>query len=319
MNIIYTVCNRTNLAHALTLADSVLQHHPGDVFYIGMVDSINIDIPKLPAQVNLLPVTALAIPGWDKMSSEYYDFEVLPACRPWFALEILKKHPECRQLTFLAPTVQLKKPFDGLLNADSELFLTPNISAPLKKSPILDDKRILNAGMYHSGSWVLRPSEKTVKVLEWWGKRTTDRAHFDLCNGMNTDQLWLNYVPVWVPATTTLHHAGWHYGLNSVLNKNLVTSNGSFEVDGEPLISLDFAGLGHFDPIWSDHAALVTENKAFQALFMDYQRMVIRKKNELELSGAPAFGKYANILPNRLMRKGIAAKLKELTTYIDQF
>lgn len=317
MNIIYTVCNRTNLAHALALADSVLQHQPGDVFYIGFVDSLGID--KLPVHVKLLSVSELAIPGFNRMATDYYDFELLPATRPWFALDLLEKYPECTQLTFLSPTVLLKKSFSSLLDANSEMFLTPNISAPLKHSPILDDKRILNAGMYHSGSWTLRPSEKTIAMLEWWAQRTIDRANFDLCNGMNTDQLWLNYVPVWVPATRTLHDPGWHYGLNAVLNKSLVSRSDRYEVDGQPLISLDFAGLGHFDPIWSDHAALVTTNKAFQALFMEYQRIVIRKRQELEVGGEPAFGKYANILPNRLMRKGIAAKLKELTTYIDQF
>lgn len=317
MNIIYTVCNRTNLAHALALADSVLQHQPDDVFYIGLVDSNTFN--DLPGHVRLLAVAELAIPGWENMAAEYFDFELLPACRPWFALELLKKHPKCSRLTFLSPTVQLKKSFDSLLDIDSEMFLTPNISAPLKKSPILDDKRILNAGMYHSGSWTLRRSEKTTAVLEWWAHRTIDRANFDLCNGMNTDQLWLNYVPVWVPATKTLHRPGWHYGLNAVLNKTLVATNDGYEVDGQPLVSLDFAGLGYFDPIWSDHAALVTENKVFQALFMEYQRIVVKKRYELEVSGQPAFGKYANILPNRLMRKGIAAKLKELTIYIDQF
>lgn len=317
MNIIYTVCNRTNLAHALALADSVLQHQPGDVFYIGWVDSLSID--TLPEHVKLFPVSDLAIPDFNRMATEYYDFELLPATRPWFASGLLKRHPECARITFLSPTVLLKKSFGSLLNDGAEMFLTPNISTPLKNSPILDDKRILNAGMYHSGSWTLRPSEKTISMLEWWAHRTLDRANFDLCNGMNTDQLWLNYVPVWVPATQTLHNPGWHYGLNAVLNKNLITHNDSHEVDGQPLVSLDFAGLGYFDPIWSDHAGLVTENKAFQALFMEYQRIVIRKKNELGLSGGPAFGKYANILPNRLMRKGIAAKLKELTTYIDQF
>ncbi|MET7256644.1 hypothetical protein [Dyadobacter fermentans] len=317
MNIIYTVCNRTNLAHALALADSVLQHQPESTFYIGLVDSLFIQ--KLPEHVKLLPVSELAIPEFDRMAAAYYDFELLPATRPWFALGLLKKHPECRQLSFLSPTVVLKSPIDSLLDANAEIFLTPNLSAPLKESAILDDKRILNAGMYHSGSWILRPSEKTTAALEWWAHRTIDRAHFDLCNGMNTDQLWLNYMPVWVPASKTLHNPGWHYGLNAVLNKNLVSQNGTHEVDGQPLVSLDFAGLGYFDPIWSDHAPLVTENKAFQALFMQYQRIVIKKKQELEIGGEPAFGKYANILPNRLMRKGIAARLKELTNYIDQF
>ncbi|PSL26815.1 hypothetical protein [Dyadobacter jiangsuensis] len=317
MNIIYTVCNRTNLAHALALADSVLQHQPGSTFYIGLVDSLHIE--KLPEHVKLFPVSELAIPDFNRMAAEYFDFELLPATRPWFALGLLKKHPECAQLTFLSPTVWLKNALDSLLESGFEMFLTPNISAPLKKSAILNDKRILNAGMFHSGSWILRPSDKTIGALEWWAHRTVDRAYFDLCNGMNTDQLWLNYIPLWVPATKTLHNAGWHYGLNAVLNKNLVIQNGKQQVDGQPLVSLDFAGLGYFDPIWSDHAPLVTENKVFQDQFMEYQRAVMKKKYELEITGEPAFGKYANIAPNRLMRKGIAAKLKELTTYIDQF
>ncbi|MNL84156.1 hypothetical protein D3C87_2120330 [compost metagenome] len=52
---------------------------------------------------------------------------------------------------------------------------------------------------------------------------------------------------------------------------------------------------------------------------MEYQRIVVKKRCDLDVSGQPAFGKHADILPNRLMRKGIAAKLKELTKYIDQF
>ncbi|HWV28378.1 MAG TPA: hypothetical protein VN038_01945, partial [Dyadobacter sp.] len=89
MNIIYTVCNRTNLAHALALADSVLQHQPESTFYIGLVDSLSIE--KLPKHVKLLPVSELAIPDFNRMAAEYYDFELLPATRPWFALGLLKK------------------------------------------------------------------------------------------------------------------------------------------------------------------------------------------------------------------------------------
>lgn len=317
MNIIYTVCNRSNLAHALALADSVLQHQPGSVFYIGLADSIAVD--NLPEHARILPVSEVAIPGWEMMASEYFDFELLPACRPWFALELLKKHPECAQLTFLAPTVILRNNFETLLEPNREIYLTPNISAPLKPSAILDDKRILNAGMYHSGSWILKPSEKTLQMLHWWGERTIDRAKFDLCNGMNTDQLWLNYVPVWVPANQTIHDAGWHYGLNAVLNKSLTGSNNAYVVDGKPLVSLDFAGLDYFDPIWSDHVELLEKNQAFGTLFREYRSLVGKKKQLYPVNGQPAFGKVAEISKYRISRNRIASKLKALNTFIDQF
>lgn len=317
MNIIYTVCNRTNLAHALALADSVLQYQSDHIFYLAMVDSVPAE--RLPLHVRPLLVSELAIPGWERMAAEYFDFELLPACRPWFALELLRRHPECRQLTFLAPTVVLKKSINNVFSSDHEVYLTPNISAPLKRSGILDDKRILNAGMFHSGSWAVRPSEKITQMLEWWAARTVDRAKFDLCNGMNTDQLWLNYVPVWIPSHQTVYHAGWHYGLNAVLNRTLSAGKEGYRVDGQPLISLDFAGLCFFDPIWSDHAALLKQNQTFEALFNDYKLAVRDNQKQFPMSGQPAFGKVVPISKNRVMRNGIASKLKALSTFIDQF
>ena len=317
MNIIYTVCNRTNLAHALALADSVLQYQPNSIFYLGWVDSMPVN--NLPANIRLLPVTELTIPSWKAMQEQYFDFELLPACRPWSALEILAKHPDCEQLAFLAPTVLLKQPIDGILGNSQDMLLTPNISAPLEPSSVLDDKRILNAGMFHSGSWILKPNETTLAMLRWWASRTADRANFDLCSGMNTDQLWLNYVPVWVPQASILHHAGWHYGLNAVLNRKLAGQSGNYRVNGEPLISVDFAGLDFFDPIWSDHAALLHRNQTFKALFHEYKSVIKQKKAQFGIGGSPGFGKPVTISANRILRNKMASGLKSLTTFIDQF
>jgi hypothetical protein len=317
MNIIYTVCNRTNLAHALALADSVLQYQPDPVFYLGWVDSTLPD--NLPTHIRLLPVAELAIPQWEAMQQQYFDFELLPACRPWFALAILNRHADCQQLAFLAPTVLLKHSIEGILENGQDMLLTPNISAPLQPSRVLDDKRILNAGMFHSGSWILKPNGTTSAMLRWWASRTADRANFDLCNGMNADQLWLNYVPVWVPKTSILHHAGWHYGLNAVLNRKLAGQSGNYHVDGKPLISVDFAGLDFFDPIWSDHAALLHRNPTFKALFHEYKSVIRQKKAQFGIGGQPGFGKPVTISTNRILRNKMASGLKSLTTFIDQF
>jgi hypothetical protein len=317
MNIIYTVCNRTNLAHALALSESVLRHQPDSVFYLCWVDNIALD--SLPDHVHQFSIDEVNIPGWDKMLAEYYDFELLAACRPWFAIRLLELHPDCKSITFLAPTTLLLNSFDELLTSGGPVSLTPNIQKPLPKSSVLDDKRVLNVGMFHSGSWILKPSAATRKMLGWWAERTVDRAKFDLCNGMNMDQLWLNFVPVWVPDAVQIGHAGWHYGLHSVLNKELSLKNGHYLVNNQTLISVDFAGLDYFDPIWSNHTSLLSQNGVFKSLFNNYKK-TLKTPDQIPVSEkTPGYGKLPDIRKNRNLRNGIAGKLKAITRYIEEF
>jgi hypothetical protein len=298
------------------LADSASLHQPDHTFYLCWVDSTPL---QLPAHIRVINVGQAQIPHWEQMEANYYDFELLAACRPWFALKLLELHKDCKSLVFLAPTVWLVKPFQDVINPESDVHLTPNIRKPLAPSNILDDKRILNVGMFHSGSWILKPAENTLKMLKWWSERTIDRAQFDLCNGKNMDQLWLNYTLVWIPATTQIAHPGWHYGLHSILNNDLQIKNGVYHIEGKPLISLDFAGLDYFDPVWSDHARLMSLNNAFQSLYSSYKSSLAKNKNKLPVHSGAGYGKTPDIKANRILRNNLAARLKSITAFIDQF
>jgi hypothetical protein len=253
------------------------------------------------------------------MERRYYDFELIAASRPAFALALLKKHPECSQITFFAPSVLLFRSFQEILSPEADVFLTPNLTKPLPASKILDDKRILNVGMFHAGSWVLRPGAATLKSLRWWATRTIDRAHFNLCDGMNMDQLWLNYLPIWNKETTIIRNTGWHFGLHAVLNQKLTQETGQYQVGGEELITVDFAGLDFFDPVWSNHAALASKDPLFRNLAKQYRQSVQNNAANVPAGVTPPYGKSIQIKKYRLFRNNIAKKLKVLTTYIDQF
>ncbi|MCF0059671.1 hypothetical protein [Dyadobacter sp. CY356] len=316
MNIVFTVCNRTQLPNALALGVSVLRHHPDYLFYIGWADKS--PISNLPKNIKAISVEKLGIQEWGEMCARYYDFELVAASRPWFAKGILKANPDCSSLTFLSPTTILYDAMQEINDPAADLFLTPNITKPLAASKNLDDKRILNIGMFHSGGWALKPNPVTLKMLEWWAHRTIDRAKFDLCNGMCMDQLWLNYAPVWVEKTTKITHPGWHYGLQSILNKTLTEKNGSFSVENEKLISADFAGMTHFDPVWSNHQMLAHQSPAFKKLFKEYSETVKTFDKGLP-DREPGYGKIPEISDQRLLRKNLTGKLKAITTFIDQF
>ena len=316
MNIIFTVCNRSNLANALVLGKSVAQF-PGSVFYLCWADTE--PLPKISDQVKMVPISAIKLPQWNQMASSYYDFELLPASRPWFAKYLLDINPDSKTIAFLAPTVCLYKPIEEVINDKSGIFVTPHISDPLKKSEILDDKRILNIGMFHAGSWAMNRTEESLAFLDWWAIRTIDRAKFDLCNGMCMDQLWLNFALVRIPDAVQITNKGWHYGLHSILNKDLTVENGSYFVDKKPLISIDFAGLDYFNPIWSDHVELLSQSKTFQKIYSEYQKNLSGFKSSTSSELKPGYGIIPEIKSNRLARKSAIAKLKSITRFIDQF
>ncbi|QRR03738.1 hypothetical protein [Dyadobacter sandarakinus] len=316
MDIIFTVCNRHSLAHALVLAESVRKYHPERVFWLGWVDSLV--LTGISPGINILAVTDVQMAAWPQMEQNYYPFELVPACRPWFALHILNNNPQCTSLTFLAPTVRIFGPLHGIINPDAAFVLTPNISKPLPEGQLLDDKRILNTGMFHAGSWSLRPQENTLAALQWWAERTADRASYDLCNAMATDQLWLNYVPVWIHDAAQVEHPGWHYGLHAVLNKNLSQNGEQWTVDGERLISVDFAGLDFFDPLWSDYKPLLFRNTDFKSLFAAYRKEVGALGHLFPGDKKPGFGKAVHIAGNRLTRRKLVRQLKVVTDFIDE-
>jgi hypothetical protein len=95
--------------------------------------------------------------------------------------------------------------------------------------------------MYDAGFWGIRKTENVLRFLKWWQDRLADRAYFDLCNGMNHEQLWLNYVPIFFENVTVNKNKGWNVGLHN-LNERVLTKNGSKWLVNqmEPLLFINF-------------------------------------------------------------------------------
>ncbi|PWJ59299.1 hypothetical protein CLV98_102131 [Dyadobacter jejuensis] len=317
MNIIYTVCNRKSLPHALALGDSVRKHQPTDRFVLGWVDDV---IPnQLPKDVELLEVTKLGIPQWEAMKTQYYTYELLAATRPWFAQQLIGQLTSSDRLIFLAPTVVLWTDLQHSLQREEQALFTPQANRPIPKSALLKDHQILNTGMFHAGSWILSASDQGKDFLGWWAQRTQDRAYFDLCQGMCMDQLWLNYAPIHLPNWGKLAADSWHYGLNKLAFQDITLQNSKPYLNNMPVWSTDFAGITFFDPIWSDYSNSVRNRPQFATLLNAYQLQLDGLKTEYGLGGNAGYGKVAQISPNRLLRNRTAKKIKLITTFIDNY
>lgn len=315
MKIAFTVCNRHLLSHALVLAHSLKQHDPGHLFFLGWVDRMK--LPNLPAWVNVVSVDSLEITDWAGMQQRYYHFELLAACKPFFARHLLNTFADCKELSYFSPTTRLFSPIDSVSDKSAFLQLSPQRLRPVSK-PVsgLDDKRILNTGMYQAASWIMHPDGQETALLSWWCERMIDRGFLDLCEGMCLDQLWLNYLPIYHEGVKIIQNAGWNYGLSAVPDSVLGLASGRYFVDEHPLITLDFAGVESHHPILSNHASLVKGQDLWSDLRQSYQKVLKQHPCPGDETVAP-YGKATPMKSNRRFRKQTVRVLEKIIERIE--
>ncbi|MPR36784.1 hypothetical protein [Salmonirosea aquatica] len=318
MKIVFTVCNRHQLRQALTLGESLLLHNPDYLFVIGWMDEA--PLVNLPEWVRVIRFHELEVPDAKAMCLRYYDFELNAACKPFFARKILEIYPRCTRLMYLAPSIWVLDSLESVLNSKYFLQITPHRLHPIVPGSHLDDKAILNIGMYHAGSWVLHPDGQENKLLDWWCERTMDRAYFNLCEGMCMDQLWMNYLPLLYSNVQAVRRPSWHFGLHAQVDQNLEQDKeGTFWVKQHSLISIDFAGIEVYHPIWTDHANLISRKAPWQEICRLYQERVIAQKVHSFESGSNPYGRASIIKPFRKQRKQVIGLLETLVNRIETY
>lgn len=316
MKIAFTVCNRHQLREALCLRESLLRHNPTYRFILGWVDPAQVS--ELPVGVEVVGVESLSIQGWETMTARYFDFELVQACRPFFADYILKTQPACKELIFLAPTTFVYHSFDSIVAPSAFFQLTPHRVGPQRKGSQPDDKAILNNGMFTSGSWIMHPDGQERRLLDWWSKRTHTRAFLDLCEGMNMDQGWLDYIPVYFDQVKIIRNPSWHCGVYSWDRVDLTLTDGAPYANGKNMISIDFAGLESFHPVWSNYTDSWGKQKPWGQLRKMYRNQLATQLQGVHFEKEP-YGKPNWIKPNRIYRKKgvnlIKSLIKKIETY----
>ncbi|MBU1820617.1 MAG: hypothetical protein KKG00_03770, partial [Bacteroidetes bacterium] len=310
MKLVFTICNRTQLSHAICLGESLREHAPGHLFVLGWVDTVQ--LPTLPDWIQVINIPELGLTAWPSMQGRYFDFELLAACKPFFARHLLQQYPNCQELIYLSPSTCLFGSLDSIVEPEAFVQLTPNRTRPIEPQTGLLDRNVLNIGMYHSNSLIIHPQDsQTTKFLNWWCDRTLDRAAFNLCEGMCLDQLWLNYLPVYYENIHLIREEGWHLGLHQAGDSLLATMGSQYTVDGRPLISIDFVGIESYHPFWSDHAHMVRNEPAWQNIRNRYRKMLTRNSVSIK-SSTPPYGKPSLVKSNRRIRKQGVQFVKQL-------
>lgn len=313
MKHIFTVCNRDSIREALVLGTRLKEFMPDWPFTLCWADS------GRPERLKFDLVTAEEVVGnYTMMADNYTTFEFCHAIRPLFARYLLRE-ATLDQLLFLAPTVYPVKCFDALLADKVGLWLTPALRQPLPKHSLLDDKWVLNRGMFRSDAWYLTTSDEVRGFLDWWCERMVDRALFDLCEGMNLDQLWLNYAPSYLSQWGIIRHGGWMIGPTHMLTGSLTSSVEGWHYQGAEVFLFDMAGVSSFHPSYTDTAEILHKNLNFINLVTAHKQAVKETKPPLLGSAGQPMGKAVKVGLFRPTRKKIVGALRKLVATIHNY
>lgn len=215
--LIFTVCTAEQYPFAKVLSDSLPENIS---FKVGIVNG-SVSGP------DVVTPEELSINGLDKMRERYDNESLVSASKPYFAAYFLRQEG-IENVIYFDPTVRVMGDLEVIIQTlqMAEILLTPRLTRKFDTSMYGDEKLFLNTGMYDAGFWGIRKTENVLLFLKWWQDRLADHAHFDLCNGMNHEQLWLNYVPIFFHYVAIHKNIGWNVSLQN-LHERVLTKQGN--------------------------------------------------------------------------------------------
>jgi hypothetical protein len=203
MTLAFTLCSVNYFAQAFTLGNSLRKTNPNIRFVIGLVDKLDtkqIDISLL-ADFELLEVDKINIENFDidfKAMCDRYDItELNTAVKPYF-IKHFYDNTDAQNVIYFDPDIIVFQPLIALeQNLEKyNIVLTPHITTPYNDDKWQAEEDLINTGIYNLGFIATSRSEETMKFVKWWMKKLFDGAYIDLCNGLFTDQHWIEFAPV---------------------------------------------------------------------------------------------------------------------------
>lgn len=251
MTLVFTLCSNNYLAHAITLGDSLLKHNPEYIFKIGLVDKKNSQIDYTSIPFEIIEVESIGISAFDEMFKRYTITELNTAVKPFYFQYFFKEDPNVNKIIFLDPDILVYRSFTELEEVleENEIVITPHITTPLDDDKFQAENDFLNAGLYNLGFIALKRGHESQKLIEWWAARLETKAYVDFARGLFTDQLWINFAPLFFEKVHIFCHPGYNMAYWNLHERLLADTNKVVKNNiPYPLVFFHFSGYNPLKP-----------------------------------------------------------------------
>lgn len=233
MHIAFTLCSNNYLAHAKTLGDSFLEHHPEFLFCIGLVD-------KLPAELEtgylskftVIPVEELNISDFQGLQAKYTITELNTAVKPSYYHYLFSTY-RADSVIYIDPDILVTSRFEEVLSVlqEKNIVITPHLLSPIDDEYAPTDYHTLRGGVFNLGFIALSGYDKVKDFLNWWHDRVIKYGFANFALSMFYDQLWVNYVPAFYDNYHILKHPGYNMANWNLHERYLSEREGTFMVN----------------------------------------------------------------------------------------
>ena len=251
MILTFTLCSNNYLAQAITLGNSLIRFNQDYKFIIGLVDKKNpgIDYAAIPFEV--IEVESIGITAFDKMFKRYSITELNTAVKPYYFQYFFNKFGTAETCIYLDPDILVYKSFIelGKVLEENEIVIIPHFTTPINDDNFQNESDFLNSGLYNLGFIALKKGQESLKFLEWWAIRLATKAHINFAKGLFTDQVWINFVPLFFGKVNIFRHPGYNMAYWNLHERHLRDTD--IVVKGDicyPLVFYHFSGFNPLQP-----------------------------------------------------------------------
>jgi len=250
LTLVFTICSNNYLAQAITLGHSLLNFNQDYIFKIGLVDKkiAQIDYSGIPFEI--VPVEQIGVEYFDEMILRYDIVELNTAFKPYF-FKYFFNTTKAESVMYLDPDIQVFASFyvleRELLNHD--IIITPHFTTPINDDKWQAEEDFLNSGLYNLGFITIKNTSNGNKMVNWWAKRLRDKAYIDFKRGLFTDQIWINFVPLFFERVKILTNVGYNVSYWNLHERLISFKNGEYYVnENQPLIFYHYASYRPLNP-----------------------------------------------------------------------
>ncbi|MFD2999152.1 hypothetical protein ACFS7Z_02180 [Pontibacter toksunensis] len=281
----FTICSNNYLARAKVVADSFVEHHPEASFFIFLVDKFDPSLDyELFNKYTLIPIHEV-LHHVEELALKYNIIELSTAVKP-AAFSYLLQMYGFETIAYLDPDLRIYSKFQEVENAlqTHNIVLTPHFCSPVDDGKQPSDVDFIPFGIYNLGFIALKNSEETRSFLAWWHERLMKYCFIRPHDGMFTDQLWINYAPIFFEHCYVLKHLGYNMANWNLYERELSESEGGYLVNS--VFDLRFYHFSHYksnNPYSisdSQNRFTLEERQDLQKLYVDYHKALIQNKHE---------------------------------------
>jgi hypothetical protein len=250
MTLVFTICSNNYLAQAIRLGQSLLYFNKDYKFIIGLVDrkSKSIDYNKIPFEI--LEVEEIGIDRFNEMVMRYDIVELNTSVKPFY-FKFFIYEGIYDSIIYMDPDIEV---FAPLFELENELGIYDIIITPHFFTPINDDKwqaeeDFLNSGLYNLGFIAVRKNSNSIKMIDWWAERLRTKSYINFSKGLFTDQIWINFVPLFFERVKILKHLGYNVAYWNLHERKLTKRDNNYFInDTIPLVFYHYASFRPLNP-----------------------------------------------------------------------